>query len=85
METVKAIFTPEPLKSARKSSGLTGRKLADQIGVKQSTISNIESCACRPSIETLAAICKVLNVSMDTLFFFDHNSDNADNSLDKYQ
>ena len=52
------------LRKARKEQQVD---LADAIGVKQSTISDIENGRRTPSFDKLAAICQHYNVSADYL------------------
>lgn len=53
----------EELKRLRMASGLTGRQLASQIGVEQSTISRIERGQQRVSVRQVAFWCKATGAS----------------------
>jgi putative transcriptional regulator len=85
METLTAIFNPQPLIEARKARSLTVVQVANSVGVGQSTITDIETGRRKPSLPLLAKLCRFLNISMESLFFFDKNNDNSDKVLDKYR
>ncbi len=55
------------IKNARIKAGLTQTELALAIGVTQKEISRWETGTRTPQAETIASICKVLNVSADIL------------------
>jgi transcriptional regulator with XRE-family HTH domain len=55
------------LRAARKRKGLTQAKVAEAIGVSTNIYGRYENAGRWPSIETLQQICKVLDVSADTL------------------
>ena len=55
------------LRAARKRKGLTQAKVAEAIGVSQDIYWRYETARTWPSVETLRQICKVLEVSADTL------------------
>ena len=57
------------LKSARASLDLTQKDPADAVGVTRQTISGIEKGDYNPSIKLCIAICKVLNKTLDELFW----------------
>jgi transcriptional regulator with XRE-family HTH domain len=57
------------LRAHREEAGLSLRKLARNIGVSPSLISQIEHGKAAPSVGTLYAIVSELGVSMDELFF----------------
>ncbi len=57
----------ENIKNARKRAGLTQTELATAIGVTQKEISRWETGTRTPQVETIASICKALNVSADIL------------------
>ena len=57
----------ENIKNARKKAGLTQSELATAIGVTQKEISRWETGTRTPQVETIASICKALNVSADIL------------------
>ena len=57
----------ENTKNARKRAGLTQTELATAIGVTQKEISRWETGTRTPQVESIASICKALNVSADIL------------------
>ena len=57
----------ENIKNARKRAVLTQTELATAIGVTQKEISRWETGTRTPQVETIASICKALNVSADIL------------------
>lgn len=56
------------LKDSRLKAGLTLRELARQANVSPSFVSQIENGKSQPSVATLYAFSKLLNVSVDELF-----------------
>jgi transcriptional regulator with XRE-family HTH domain len=56
------------LKDIRLKAGLTLRELARQVDVSPSFVSQIENGKSQPSVATLYAFAKLLNVSVDDLF-----------------
>lgn len=59
---------PERIRYLRELRELTQGKLAETAHVSQSTIAQIESGMKKPSIETLEAIAKALNMHLAVLF-----------------
>lgn len=59
------------LKAARAAKGLSQQQLADMVGVSRQTISSIEKGDYNPSIKLCIAICKVLDRTLDQLFWED--------------
>lgn len=59
------------LRSARASRGLSLRTLADQVGVSPSLISQVERGLAKPSVNTLYALARELEISLDELLFAD--------------
>ncbi|MDE7366635.1 MAG: helix-turn-helix transcriptional regulator [Lachnospiraceae bacterium] len=57
------------LKSARAALDLSQQELADQVGVSRQTINAIEKGDYNPTIRLCIAICKVLNKTLDDLFW----------------
>lgn len=55
------------LKEARKSTGLTQKQLADQIGAKHNSISDWENDKNRPDPDTIELICGSLSISPNYL------------------
>lgn len=66
----------ERLRVARKRKGLTQEELARRLGTTKGTISNYENNYSSPSLEGLAQICLILDVSADYLIdLIDHLPD----------
>ena len=59
------------LRAARRSHGLSLRRLADRLGVSPSLISQVERGRAKPSVSTLYAIANELGISLDELLFPD--------------
>jgi transcriptional regulator with XRE-family HTH domain len=59
------------LRVARTARGLSLRSLADKLGVSPSLISQVERGLARPSVNTLYAMARALDVSFDELLFPD--------------
>lgn len=65
------------MKELRIAKKLTGEKLANLIGVKQPNVSSFERGTKKPSLETLAKIAKVFDVSTDYLMGVTDHPHNA--------
>lgn len=61
----------EKIKDLRKSAGLSQAELAFRLGLFQKDVSRWESGTHSPQAETLARLCKALNVSADELLLCD--------------
>ena len=59
------------LRMARTDQGLSLRGLAEQLGVSPSLISQVERGRAKPSVNTLYAMARVLDISLDELLFID--------------
>jgi transcriptional regulator with XRE-family HTH domain len=59
------------LRVARGARGLSLRALADRLGVSPSLISQVERGLAKPSVNTLYAMARELEVSLDELLFVD--------------
>lgn len=59
------------LKSARAAKDLSQQDLADLVGVSRQTISSIEKGDYNPTIRLCITICKVLDKTLDELFWED--------------
>lgn len=59
------------LRTARTARGLSLRALAEQLGVSPSLISQVERGLAKPSVNTLYAMARVLDISLDELLFVD--------------
>ncbi len=57
------------LKSARAAVDMSQQALADAVGVSRQTINAIEKGDYNPTINLCIAICKVLNKTLDELFW----------------
>lgn len=57
------------LKSARAAMDISQAKLAELVGVSRQTINAIEKGDYNPTIKLCVAICKVLNKTLDELFW----------------
>ena len=57
------------MKSARAALDLSQQQLADMVGVSRQTINAIEKGDYNPTIRLCIAICKVLNRTLDELFW----------------
>ena len=61
----------ERIREELKHCGLTQKQLAEQLGVDPANITNWKTGKNIPSVETLYALCKLLNVSADYLLGLD--------------
>ena len=57
------------LKSARAALDMSQQQLAEAVGVSRQTINAIEKGDYNPTIRLCLAICKVLNKTLDELFW----------------
>ncbi|MBE6860381.1 MAG: helix-turn-helix transcriptional regulator [Ruminococcus sp.] len=57
------------LKSARAAVDMSQQALAESVGVSRQTINAIEKGDYNPTINLCIAICKVLNKTLDELFW----------------
>lgn len=57
------------LKAARAGKDLSQQALADMVGVSRQTINAIEKGDYNPTIKLCLAICKVLDKTLDELFW----------------
>lgn len=64
------------LKAARALMDLSQADLAEAVGVSRQTINAIEKGDYNPTIKLCRAICRVLNKSLDELFWEDDEDDN---------
>ena len=60
-----------PLKVARAGKDMTQKALADAVGVSRQTINAIEQGEYNPTIKLCRSICRVLEKSLDELFWED--------------
>ena len=59
------------LKAARAALDLSQQDLADKVGVSRQTINAIEKGDYNPTIDLCRSICKVLNKTLDEIFWED--------------
>ena len=59
------------LKSARAASDMSQDELAKAVGVSRQTINAVEKGDYNPSINLCISICKILNKTLDELFWED--------------
>lgn len=59
------------LKAARAELDLTQKELADSVGVTRQTMNAIERGDYNPTIKLCIAICKILEKTLDELFWED--------------
>lgn len=59
------------LKSARAAKDMSQKDVAEAVGIARQTMNAIESGDYNPSIKLCMAICKVLNKTLDELFWED--------------
>ena len=71
------------IKQLREQKNYTINKLANEAGVSQSYLRDIELENKNPTIEFLSLICKTLNISLKD-FFDDAIFENIDVIVDKY-
>ncbi len=63
------------LKSARAAKDLTQKNLADAVGVTRQTINAIENGNYNPTINLCISICRVLNKTLNDIFWEDEYHD----------
>ena len=61
------------MKVARAVAGLSQADLAEAVGVTRQTIGLIEAGGYNPTLNLCVAICKVLRVTLNDLFWEDEN------------
>ena len=57
------------MKDARTKAGLSQQELADKLGVSRQTINAIEKGDYNPTIRLCVGICRVLEVTLNDLFW----------------
>lgn len=60
-----------PIKVARTEKDLTQKALAEAVGISRQTMNAIEQGDYNPTIKLCRAICRVLDKSLDELFWED--------------
>lgn len=63
------------IKSARAAKDMSQKDLAEAVGVARQTINAIEMGDYNPSIKLCIAICKILDKSLDQLFWENNNNE----------
>ncbi|NLO96643.1 MAG: helix-turn-helix transcriptional regulator [Peptococcaceae bacterium] len=63
------------LKSARAAKDMSQKALADAVGVTRQTINAIENGDYNPTINLCIAICKVLDKTLNDLFWEDQGNE----------
>jgi len=63
------------LKSARAAKDMSQKALADAVGVTRQTINAIENSDYNPTINLCIAICKVLDKTLNDLFWEDQGNE----------
>mgnify|MGYP003319352528 CR=1 FL=1 len=69
------------IQNHRKEKGLSQEQLSEQIGISLSFLGHIERGTRKASVETLARICKSLDVDMHYIVFGYSNADSAGSKL----
>jgi transcriptional regulator with XRE-family HTH domain len=77
-----AVILGRNLRAARTEIGMTLQQLAEQIGVSQSLISQVERGVASPSITTLRRLASSLNVPIAALFVEPTHPEHLDDNLD---
>ena len=81
MESPLYIFGKR-LKALREQKGISQKDFAKKINAKNTTVSNWENGLSRPDVDTVALICRALDVSADELLDI-QLSDNDFSELEK--
>ena len=63
------------MKAARVAKDLSQQQLAEACGISRQTVSAIEKGDYNPTIKLCIAICKVLDKTLDELFWVDETAD----------
>ena len=71
-------FFSSNLKFLREKKGLSQNKLAEKVGVNQTTIARWETEEIKPSIDNVEQIANALNIGLPELLISDLRFDNAD-------
>jgi len=61
------------LKDAIKQSGLTQTAIAQQLGIRQQTVSHYVKGDIMPALDTLANLCKIIDVSPAYILYFEED------------
>jgi transcriptional regulator with XRE-family HTH domain len=68
MKATSSSFIGDKIRTVRERKGITLKALADQAGVSESLVSQIERNRVSPSLDTLLAIIAALEIDLDWLF-----------------
>ena len=74
VETMCVAYASEyniPIKVARAEKDMTQKALAEAVGISRQTMNAIEQGDYNPTIKLCRAICRVLDKSLDELFWED--------------
>lgn len=63
------------LKSARAALGLSQKDVAEALGVTRQTINAVESGDYNPTIRLCVALCRLLDKTLDDLFWEDNENE----------
>ena len=74
------LFAAE-VRAARSKRNLTQRQLADKLHMSVRTIIELEGCSSSPRFETVAAIARELDISLDAVVFQDIHTDGVSKSV----
>ena len=66
------------VKAARAHKDMTQKDLADAVGVSRQTVNAIEKGEYNPTIKLCRAICRVLDRTLDELFWEDEENEEKD-------
>lgn len=69
------------LRAARIKRNLTQRQLADSLHMSVRTIIELERCKSSPRFETVVALAKELDISLDAVVFQDNKTDRVSKSV----
>lgn len=69
------------LRAARIKRNLTQRQLADSLHMSVRTIIELERCKSSPRFETVAALARELDISLDAVVFQDNKTDRISKSV----
>lgn len=74
IETLKPGMLGAAIRKARMDEHISQEELAEKIGITPTHIKHIESGHRKPSVEVLYGVVRVLNLSLDDLFFPEKNN-----------
>ena len=63
-----SVYFGEIIRRGRKEAGLTQRQLAGQLGVSNTSVSNWEKDLSRPDADTIARLCRILNLEPNAFY-----------------